>query len=495
MKSVCKIIIFIFSLSAFFSIQSCESILDEPVRSQFAEDNLLTTKQGIESVLADTYSKNNSNIRTRNIVKREEMTSDILWQTGGGENGTAVPLMQFRWDSNNTLEAFCWMEYWQVIRNANIVIKNLENVQDFNSDQQKKQLEAEARFLRVWAYYQLWNQYGPLPLRKSLEDPFELKRATDEEFKNFMEEELTNLIPDLPSPANVQAYGRVHNGGGRALLCKWYLNTHQWQNCANIAQDIIDSGDFELYPDYTELFALENEINSEFILVKTKLFNTGQCNNLLATTLPSVPTVFKMGLDGGINGVVNEKWSNYASNYRLYDEFYFSFETNDARKNRILTKYIDTKGDTIKLSDYKDATRALKYPPDPEASGDQHGNDFPMIRYADILLSRSEALNEINGPNQESIDLINQIRNRVGLDNILLSEFDSKEELREHILKERRWEFWYEGKRRRDLIRMGKYIEYAHNRGISNATENHVWFPIPQSAIDANPLLEQNKGY
>ncbi|SHJ81106.1 SusD family protein [Tangfeifania diversioriginum] len=118
-----------------------------------------------------------------------------------------------------------------------------------------------------------------------------------------------------------------------------------------------------------------------------------------------------------------------------------------------------------------------------------------MIRYADILLSRAEALNQLNGPNSESIDLINQIRNRAGLEDIQLADFDTREALVEQILKERRWEFWYEGKRRRDLIRNGKFIEYAHNRGISNATENHLWFPIPQSAVDANSLLEQNKGY
>lgn len=61
----------------------------------------------------------------------------------------------------------------------------------------------------------------------------------------------------------------------------------------------------------------------------------------------------------------------------------------------------------------------------------------------------------------------------------------------EQILNERKWEFWHEGKRRRDLIRTNKYIQCAHDRGIPNAKESHVWFPIKQSAIDANPLLKQ----
>jgi starch-binding outer membrane protein, SusD/RagB family len=494
MKSMYRIILSFLTITVLFLIQGCESILEEPVRSQFAESNLLTTKQGIESVLADAYASNNATTQTRNNVKRGEMTTDILWQTGGGENGTAAPLIGFRWDPSSTLEAFDWIRFWRVIRNANIIIDNLENVKDFSNDQEKNQLKAEAKFLRVWSYYQLWDQYGPVPIRTSSDDPLELSRATEEEFKIFIETELNEVIPDLPSPGNEKAYGRLHSGGARALLCEWYLNTHQWQNCADAAQAIVTTGDFELYSDYNEMFALENEENKEFILVKTKLANSGCVNGLLATTLP---WGYKMGLDGGINGVVNEQWANYASQYRLYDEFYYSFDPNDERKNRILTKYINTSGDTVNLlTDYTDCARALKFPPDPASNGNNHGNDFPMIRYADILLSRAEALNELNGPNQGSIDLINQIRNRAGLINDLqVTDFSSKEELREQILKERRWEFWFEGKRRRDLIRMDKFIQSAHDRGISNATNNHVWFPIPSSATDANPLLEQNPGY
>ncbi|SHJ81135.1 Starch-binding associating with outer membrane [Tangfeifania diversioriginum] len=358
MKLLYKFKISVLTLIAIFVLHGCEDILEEPVQSQFASSNLLSTKNGLESVLADAYARNGNIARTRNIVKREEMTADILWQTGGGENGTAAPLIGFRWDPSSRLEAFCWIEYWQMIRDANIIIESIENVSDFASDQDKSQLFAEAKFLRVWAYYQLWNQYGPLPIRKSQSDPLEIARPTQEEFYTFVETELLAVIPDLPDPGDEPAYGRVHSGGAQALLCKWYLNTLQWQKCANVAQDIISSNEFELFPDYYDLFALKNEHNSEFILVKAKLANQGNKNNLLATTLP---WGYKEGLDGGLEGVVNEKWANYASQYRLYDEFYYSFDENDDRRKRILTKYINTSGDIVNLlTDYSDATRALK---------------------------------------------------------------------------------------------------------------------------------------
>ena len=119
MKSINNIAVYLFSLCGLLSLQGCEGILEEPVRSEFTESTLLATKSGIESVLADAYSKDGG---SRNIVKRGEMTTDILWQSGGGENGTAVPLINFRWDSSSTLEAFDWMNHWEEIRNANIVL-------------------------------------------------------------------------------------------------------------------------------------------------------------------------------------------------------------------------------------------------------------------------------------------------------------------------------------------------------------------------------------
>lgn len=490
MKSINNIAVYLFSLCGLLSLQGCEGILEEPVRSEFTESTLLATKSGIESVLADAYSKDGG---SRNIVKRGEMTTDILWQSGGGENGTAVPLINFRWDSSSTLEAFDWMNHWEEIRNANIVLANAPTASGFNSEEDRNGLLAEARFIRIWAYYQLWDQFGPVPIRKSLDDPLELPRATDEEFKEFIESELKALIPDLYETGKQPAYGRAHRGAAQTLLCIWYLNTHQWQNCADMAKEVMSSNKFALCPDYNKMFALENEKNEEFIWVKTYLANSASVNILLATNLP---WDYYKGLDGGMEGVINEKWSNFASQYRFYDDFYYSFAPEDQRKGRILTKYEDSKGKVVDLLvDYKDAARGMKFPPDPNASANNHGNDFPYFRYADILLARAEALNELNGPNQESVDLVNQIRHRAGLDNVALSDFNSKDAFVDQLMNERKWEFWNEGKRRRDLIRTNRFIKCAHDRGITNAQDFHVWFPIPQSAIDASSLLKQNDGY
>ncbi|HUV83193.1 MAG TPA: RagB/SusD family nutrient uptake outer membrane protein, partial [archaeon] len=130
----------------------------------------------------------------------------------------------------------------------------------------------------------------------------------------------------------------------------------------------------------------------------------------------------------------------------------------------------------------------------PKGIGDANGIDFMRVRYADILLSLAEALNELNGPNQVSIDLINQIRVRAGTNIVQLSDFSTKESLRDHLLKERLWEFYYEAMEREDLLRHGKFISNAQARGI-NAQDYHKVFPIPQSEVDTNPMIVQNPGY
>jgi starch-binding outer membrane protein, SusD/RagB family len=141
-----------------------------------------------------------------------------------------------------------------------------------------------------------------------------------------------------------------------------------------------------------------------------------------------------------------------------------------------------------------DNLRSLKYW-DNNTVGNHSGNDVPLIRYADILLTRAEALNELNGPTQAALDLINLVRTRAGIANLTLAQATSKDVLRDLILRERGWEFYTEGKRREDLLRMDKFISNAQARGITSASEKHKVFPIPQTEIDANSACKQNAGY
>src|SRR5699024_4925335 len=115
------------------------------------------------------------------------------------------------------------------------------------------------------------------------------------------------------------------------------------------------------------------------------------------------------------------------------NSWFKTYNKDDKRRNWFITNYTDVDGNYHNLLDSNDpgrAVRCFKYWPDPNAISQNHGNDIVLIRYAEVLLNRSEALNEIKGPNQESIDLLNEIRDRAGVPEYNLSDFPTKESFR-----------------------------------------------------------------
>ncbi|MFC4871058.1 RagB/SusD family nutrient uptake outer membrane protein [Negadavirga shengliensis] len=470
---------------------ACEDMLDEPAFSQLEPGNFLSTAEGIESLLYAAFAEGYINgYSAKCRMNLESWATDIEWQTDGGENRIAAQMINFTWDpSLDWLFGNMWARPYRAIRNTNVLLENVDNANI--SGDLKSLYAAEARFIRALSYVHLYSWYGPVPLRKSTEDPLELPRAAEQELRGFIESELSEIIPVLPLPGDEVNYGRPNRGAAMALLCKYYLNTKQWQQAADMAENVIHLNRYSLYPEYQNLFKVENERNSEFILVNP--------HSPLADGMNYMNGAFPPGFQRDpITGLaMQSNWANWAAQYRLYDRFYRSFHEQDKRKNLILTAYINTQGELVSLLDNNN-TRSFKYWPDPNAIGNQHGNDESEIRYADILLSRAEALNEIHGPNQESLDLINEVRARAGLGEhlLVLGDFATKEALREHLLDERAWEFYSEvGIRREDQIRMGTFISSAIERGHTNAHPSRVVFPIPQAAMDANPSLVQNDNY
>jgi len=473
------------------SIQSCKKFLNEEPYSQLAPENFLTTQEGLESVLFSAYATT-ANMLTNNSIYEagpNEFTTDIMIQSGDNVEATIAQYINFGFLPSLDFLTNTWDPAYQSVRNANIVLENADAAQI--SEAQKKLYKAESRFLRAINYYKLYLFFGPAPLRKSTTDELQMAKATDAEMRSFIESELLAVLPDLPEQGKEVAYGRANKGAVLGFLTKFYLTTKQWQKSADYAKQVMDLNYYRLFDTYTNLFKVENERNSEYIWVRPAKASTDRRN---ANSWANVgfPVNFTKEPKSGLT--FSNTWVNWPNEFRILDAFYNSFETGDVRKNLIISEYIDNKGATISLLNNND-TRSFKYWPDPNAAGASHGNDIPVIRYADILLARAEALNEISGPTQAAVDLVNDVRRRAKLGIKLLTDFPSKDSLRDHILKERGWEFYSEGQRRNDLIRMDKYISFALARGKTNAKPFHVRFPIPEVAITANPKLVQNEGY
>ncbi|TWV89188.1 RagB/SusD family nutrient uptake outer membrane protein [Chitinophaga pinensis] len=469
---------------------ACEKALDVTPPGEFAPGNVLTTEKGIRSVLFSSYAGIQNPTPTRYLINNAEVTTDIGYNTGGAENLTLVQLINFTWDASlGTLQADVWAPTYRTIRDANIVLENIGNVN--TPEASRKGYAAEARFLRAYAYYLLYIWFGPVPLRISTTSEAVMARATDEQMKSFIETELAAAITDLPDPGKEEAFARANKGAAWSVLAKFYLNTRQWQKAADACQQVVNFGYYQLFPTYQNLFTVENEGNKEMIMVHPCRNQDGFGNWYSAGALPPG---FKTSAQ--IPAYVwTASMANFATQYRMRSAFTNTFDTiNDQRSILLLRHYVNTSNAWVNLLSTPDNVRSLKYW-DNATVGNHSGNDVPIIRYADILLSRAEALNEVNGPTQEALDLINQVRKRAGIANLTLTDATGKDVLRDLILRERAWEFYSEGLRREDLLRHDKFISLAKARGITVAADKHKLFPIPQAEIDANPACKQNPDY
>ena len=486
MKSIINYLLLFFTLILF----SCKQSLDVTPPSEFAPSNVLTNEAGIRSLLFSSYASWQNPTPSRFIINNSECCTDMAFNSAGTENLMLSQIVNFTWDASlGTFQADVWAPSYRAIRDANIVLDNVSAAT--MGDDKKKLYSAEARFVRAANYDLLYKWFGPVPLRTSSNTPTQLARATDEEMKSFIETELTGAIADLPNPGAEEAFGRGNKGAALATLAKFYLQTKQWQKAADAAQQVISFNYYSLYPQYQNMFRVENERNREMIMV-TPCRNENGFGNWF--TAGSLPPGFKTTAQ-----VPEFTWTpamaNFATQYRLRTGFTNTFDTtNDKRAILIIRKYVNTSGATVSLLTSADNLRSLKYW-DNNTVGNHSGNDVPLIRYADILLTKAEALNELNGPTQEALDLINLVRARAGIANLTLAQATSKDVLRDMILRERGWEFYTEGKRREDLLRMDKFITSAQARGITAAADKHKLFPIPQTEIDANSACKQNPGY
>lgn len=482
---------YIFIIGVLFAF-SCSDFLEEEVYTQYDPASFLQSESGINATLTAVYRRSRPNYREEWFTFAE-WTSDIMLERGGGYAAPAATFAEFNWQVSNNFFRNIWRDKYSAIGVANSILDNIDNVTALSANKLAS-LKAEATFLRAYNYVILYDFFGTVPLITSSELNLEPTRATESEFKSFIETELTTAAQNLPKEPEL--YGKATKSAALTLLGRFFLDTKQWQKAADVNKQVIDLNYHKLFTPVQGLFAVENEGNKELIFVFQSL-----------STQPSwnyTPHMYPVGYKTG--------QVNYGAQFQLWRTFVNSFHPNDQRASEydppndkygwILKSYINKGGTLVDLMNdpivagvEKKYPRPAKFTPDPNALGQHHGNDMPILMYAEVLVNRAEALNEISGPNQESIDLLNQVRRRSGAPDYKLADFSTKESLRDQILIERGWEFHGEGHRRRTLIRHGKFISGAQSRVKTNAKPHHLLFPIPQAELDSNSKLEQNPGY
>ena len=476
----------IFLLLCLPVFNGCDDILVEKNYGQIADGNYWNTEADAVTAIKAAYASTRGGWQGLSFWQFcvEDMGTDI--STGGyfavndyiaytGWSGTTPDFVDWG----------IWGDFWKSINYANTV---LDKVPEMDIEEGvKNRVIGEAHAIRAMVYFYLVNWFGGMPEITTTKEPsFEIPRQSVESNYILIEDDLNTaiqLLPDKPTLMGMgeEDYGRVSSGAARALLAKVYQQQGKWTECAALSLEVINSGDYALEPDYKDIFSLQNEGfgNKEVIWVLP--FITGTSPNVDAN-------VFQVYIWRAPENTDYSKYYDWNGEIRATTGFYNSFEAGDLRR-RLLFASSDAIDNPIMM---------IKYPPDPATEGAMSGTDYPFIRLADILLTRAEALAHLEDL-EGAVKEINKVRVRAGLPGLDHSNFTSVS-LLNHILNERRWELYFEGHNKRDMIRMDRegLLEYIKSQSADWETysaERYLLLPLPSNALASNPGLIQNPGF
>jgi len=364
----------------------------------------------------------------------------------------------------------------------------------------------EARVLRALAYYHLMDLFGKAPFVTE-NDPINTvgPEYNRQQLFTFIETEINAVLPDLKAP-KANEYGRLDQAVANMILAKMYLNAevyigvNKYQDCMTKCTAIMTGG-YALNTNYLNNFKGDNHTSNEMIF--TLQSNGDVTQNYGPTTVIINGQVGSLEGNGSQFGV-----GGWGGALRLRKQFVQKFEggafNTDARKTIIsANRSIDINDISNKDQGYVlgkfsniSSTGAIG------SSTTFVETDFPLFRYADVLLMMVEAQVRKDGTaNATSLGYINSLRERANggstAANISIADLTL-----DFIIDERSRELHWEGHRRQDLIRFGKYTGGSYNwawkgNGINGVplSSNLKVFPIPQAALASNPNLTQNTGY
>ncbi|MDR0894649.1 MAG: RagB/SusD family nutrient uptake outer membrane protein [Prevotellaceae bacterium] len=429
-----------------------------------------------------------------------DLSTDAGWCDWGWESDD---LYYQQWTATVGLATQFWncFSHYNYLSKARNTIRRIEA--SSVADNVKSVALGEAHALRGWMALYLYDMFGPVPVASDeiLDDPetfVYLPRLTEEEYDELMETDLRaaiELLPEQPS-----ARGRMSKGAARMILLKYYMIKGYFDRAETLARDLygMEGSVYTLQPDYNHVFSKAGIGNNEIILqLPCNVSSTSAVNYVTAEVLPSD---YPWGA---------EKGTGWGIGYLMPWAFYETYDAADIRRQNIKDSYVNTSGVTVDRSGrLAKGALPLKYGVDPDMNGGMSYIDLIIYRYSDVLLTLAECIVRNQGsPTVEAIDLVNRVRTRAGLPGLDATQTGSASAFLDALLLERGHEFYFEGLRRQDLIRFGKYVEYANQRinaanaadaglGYFTVTDAHNRFPIPQSFIDESKSeIKQNPGY
>lgn len=484
--------IFLVSCFALLMIGTgCQKTLNQKVYSQISPSNFYKTESDINAAVITIYSPFSSNWDQTDLGDNQQSASlynaDI--KTYLLKSIMCTDEASTDWDQNIT--NFTWgpatyqglgnsvYPFISYVAKATDVIANIQKVTSVN-DAVKNRYIAETKVLRAWLMFVMYDFYGPVNAEtdpNTLASTTITPRPTAEAYTAQMVSDLTSAIPNLPAKYNSDNanWGRMSQGVAQMLLLKIYMMNKTWDKAEATAKTIMGMG-YSLLPNYADVFNVKQ--NAELIYATPT--NSASPNYWVQEVLPGDFAASPLLTRG-------PGWAGYYMPWAFYNKY----EAADTRKATIIASYVNNSGKTVNQASGLRGAIPVKYT---GVLGDGPGYSFDVVvfRYAEVLLSLAEAINEQRGP-ADAYQYVNMVRERAGV-----SDFAgmSQSEFRSALIDESGRELYCEGSRRQTLVRQGVLISNAIARGKTAAQAYMTLFPIPSNVmIQGNGVIKQNPGY
>ncbi|WP_143884993.1 RagB/SusD family nutrient uptake outer membrane protein [Chryseobacterium binzhouense] len=509
----------ILAIAGLFLASCTNDLVTEPKYELTLEELLVRDPNAVEGLLSRMYSTfalssvsgpGDSDIAganagespfIRGLVNLNDFTADGM-KNRWGDNGLDQLTTTTGWNSNNKFFKYVYDRiYYTIPQTTNLIIILKEKVDVPNEDQ----YISELRFLRALSYYYLIDFFGKGPLvnDENYGTPNPIPEASRAELFAFVESELKDIESKI-APSN--SYGRANQAVVQMLLAKLYLNAEvytgsaKYSEAATYATKVITSGIYQLESNFAKNFRADNNTSKEIIFPLIADASNSQSFGNTTYIVNGNLNSATMTLD---TYGATEGWGGH----RATKGWYGLFAPNAAAlaaSTDVRAKQFWLTGHNYEMADYKEWTDG--YPSIKFSNKNSDGSgavtsfsstDFPLFRLADAYLIYAEcALRGASTANvAQGLTYVNQIRTRSNASSLPALTL-------QNVLDERGRELGLEGVRRQDLIRFGRFTGATYlwpwKGGVANGTsisDNYKLFPIPASAIQANPNLTQNPGY
>ncbi len=492
---------------AVFSISGCKKMLDQKPLGRLSQADL---QGGYEGKVFGLYAALRDQFGAANawafVLINNTRSDDASAGSNNGDNAGAAPMYDnFQYAKDNWLMSNQWSKHYQIIGLANNIIVDIDLAK--LTDPASLQQKAEAKFFRAWSYFALVREFGKVPMinfRVYKDSDADVAKSDESEIYALIDADLMDAEANLPLNWDASHIGRVTRGTAFALHARSYLFRSNWAAALSASQNVINSGQYGLFPDYFGQFTRVNENNRESIFeVQAKYSQPSDEANGYSVGFATI-----QGARG--QGDWDLGWGENVPTPLLAA----AFEKGDPRRGGTLL-YLDSAnapygeiiprsglvGDLSPTVFYFTKKGVYTDPADRAAFRNRQGPwmNVRLIRYGEVLITAAEAANELGGPANQAlaVDYVEQLRARARNGNASVLpkiNFVSQAQMREAIRHERRVELGMENERFWDLVRWGiaKDIFQALN---INYQDKHKYLPIPQGEIDKSKKLVQNPDY